>query len=723
MGTSSFVQTLIKIGSNAGGMEISFKSTSGGGNISSIAIEANSLSIMAAFAPSTNTWYAIKICRISGVMAISINGVSQALTDNTGPTTSISDTTGNINIGYVAGRSDASGMNGYIDEFKWDLTSDGLATYTVETLPFTLVAATGFTFDPLQVGALFKLTHYVGGPAVSVSFGSAITSSSIKCFTTWRLITHGTWTGKLRIEKSSDGGSSWTTLRSFSSADDSNFDTSGTESIDTNPVPFLVRLNMFSYTSGTCTADLTSDPFYQDGIVKATAYVSPTALTVTVINEVASTGNTTTWAEGSFSNYRGWPSVSRFFQDRLCYANTLSEPQTIWMTATGDYYSFIRHSTLLDTDGITINLPSRQVNEINGLLAFKKLIVFTASSIWSVGPLSTSALTPTSVQTEIEEYHGSSGLNPAVVGDESIYTEFGGELIRNIGYQLQVDGFTGSEANILATHLFQGFTIAKMAYQRNPNNVIWCLRSDGVLLSLTYNQEQQVVAWAHHDTNGTIESICVIPGDNGDELWASIHRTNGRYIERMIGRKQFNLTGHIFMDSYITQANSTLVVTAAHLASQVVSILADGVVLASQTVSASGTLTMSSTYTTLYVGIPYSADLETLNVEVPSRTGTIQGNKIKIGNVTFRLINTRGGYIGPNISKLYESMSYTDLNRANQLMLGTTLGTTSNFSGDIRVPLGGEYSNGGRLFYRQNDPLPVTISDIVPEVEPGGKSS
>ena len=121
-------------------------------------------------------------------------------------------------------------------------------------------------FAALHVGALFKLKHFIEGQVDSTAFSSATTSSGIKCFRTWRLITHGTWTGKFHVEKSDDGGSTWTVIRSFSSADDFNANTSGTEDVESNPQPFLVRINMYSYTSGTANIDLTTDSFFQEGI-------------------------------------------------------------------------------------------------------------------------------------------------------------------------------------------------------------------------------------------------------------------------------------------------------------------------------------------------------------------------------------------------------------------------------------------------------------------------
>jgi hypothetical protein len=148
-----------------------------------------------------------------------------------------------------------------------------------------------------------------------------------------------------------------------------------------------------------------------------------------------------------------------------------------------------------------------------------------------------------------------------------------------------------------------------------------------------------------------------------------------------------------------------------HLNDQEVAILADGVVQEHLTVSA-GSITLTQPYGLIHVGLQYLSDLETLNIEVPSKT--IQGHKVKIGNVTFRLIDSRGGHVGPDENTLYEAFTQENFDLdADSIEL---------FTGDVRVPLGAGYENGGRLFYRQYDPLPVTIGAIFPEVALGGPS-
>lgn len=450
-------------------------------------------------------------------------------------------------------------------------------TASAVTGTITLTASAPY-FAALHVGALFKLTHYVSGQAYSNGFSGTGTGTGIKCFQTWRVISHGTWTGKFRIEKSTDAGSTWTTLRTFTSANDFNANTSGTEDPETNPVPFLVRINMFAYTSGTATIDLTTDPFYQEGIARVTVVTTNILVTATVLQEIGDTTAVDTWSEGSWSDYRGWPAVARFFQDRLCFSGTASEPMTTWMTEIGLYTSFFRHTPLLDTDAISVNLPSRQLNAINGLVALRKLVAFTTASEWTIGPISGNALTPTTTEQLPQGYRGSYGIDPAVVGNECVYVQANSKVIRNFSYQFGVDGYTGADLNILAKHLFEKFTITEMAYQQDPDSVVWCLRDDGILLGFTYMVEQEVAAWTWHDTGGndsvsggdnprdSIESICTIPGQGFDELWMSVSRTNGRFIERMSqrfisvecnGEREVKIKNQIFLDSCVSFSNET----------------------------------------------------------------------------------------------------------------------------------------------------------------------
>jgi hypothetical protein len=622
---------------------------------------------------------------------------------------------------------------------------DELATLRVSALTgdvtLSAAAAGEFRFSELHEGALFKLQHFVQGQTTSQAFGSTGASAAISCFTTWRVISHGTWTGKFRIEKSDDNGATWTQLRTFTAANDTNINTYGTEDIEVNTEPFLLRVNMYDYTSGTCNVNLSSDPFYQDGIVRIKEFLTDTTCTAAVLVPPASTVATIDWSEGSWSDFRGWPSVCKFHLDRLAFSNTYSEPMTTWLTQIGNYLSFFRHTTLLDSDGVSTPLPSRELNAVNGLVSLRKLVALTSASEWTIGPIPGQPFGPKSgIEQNVEGYRGSSGIEPEIIGNECVFVQRNGKVIRSLAYQFQDDGYVGSNLSVFAHHLFDNYDIVDMVYQQDPDSILWCLRSDGKLLGLTYMKEQEVIAWTWHDTEGEVESLCVVPEDGYDELWIIVKRENGRFIEYLTPRMRPDDDGNIwvkdqiFMDSAVSFAEGETV-NAAHLAGQRVAILQDGEVLPQEDVQEDGSISITQSPGVVHVGLPYYSDLETLNIEVQTGAGTVQARRVKIGNVTFRVLNTAGGWIGPDENNIYEAFPalINEKLGAGAVYYDSAAVTYDDpnvtydgkvierrlYSGDLRLNLGAGYEEGGRVFYRQIDPLPVTIAAVIPEINVG----
>jgi hypothetical protein len=162
-------------------------------------------------------------------------------------------------------------------------------------------------------------------------------------------------------------------------------------------------------------------------------------------------------------------------------------------------------------------------------------------------------------------------------------------------------------------------------------------------------------------------------------------------------------------EAYTTTGGTSSVVTGlAHLNGQDVAILADGGVCPQQTVSG-GTVTLSNAASLVHVGLPYFADLETLNIEVGMPDGTLQGRRINVSRVILRLANSRGGWIGPDFSELYELMGTYKTSYDIPL-----------YTDDVKVNLGQGYKDGGRLCFRQVDPLPITILGVMPIITVGG---
>jgi hypothetical protein len=450
-------------------------------------------------------------------------------------------------------------MQQNIDE---DLT---LTANAVTGSAITLTASKAL-FEVGHVGALFKVEHNIESQFVSKAFTAVGETTSIKCGPngTWRLVTHGIWTGTIKIEKSIDGGTTWSSVRSFTSYDgDINHNTYGDFDEDD---AVLVRVKCTIFTSGTINVDLSTDAFTQVGIVKITAFTSATVVTAEVLKEVGATTATEFWSEGSWSEKRGYPATCMFEQDRLVFGATKSEILGVWSTKTNNYINFGRSDPLVDSDGISIRLPSRKMDAVKSFILLGDILAFTSSRAWSIGSSSEGVLTPTTVYPKLQEGRGSSKVLPVVIGNRVIYVQPMGTVVWDLGYDYISDGYTGDPLSLLSNQLFEGHRIIDMAYQKEPDSLVWLVRDDGMLLSMTYLREQEIVAWAWHDTDGQVESIWTIPNATVgyDEVWVVVKRGTERFIEKMVKRmistdprKQFFVDCGISYDNPMTITGAT----------------------------------------------------------------------------------------------------------------------------------------------------------------------
>lgn len=561
------------------------------------------------------------------------------------------------------------------------------------------------------------------GRTIKTTFTTGTSSEVIKGRGTWTLTTHGTWTADILLQKSEDQGATWKTLRSYSSAGDYNVAASGTEDD-----VCLLRLFSNDFSSGTLRLDLAFEPFTQQGIVRLTGITDARNATATVINELGSTNDTNLFYHGAWSEYAGYPCSVVFFQNRLFFGGTAKQPQTVWGSQSGDYINFGVSSPVVDSDAITIPLVSEQVNTIKNMKSLDKIIGFTSGGNWKIGSGSdSSAITPTSISAVQQGYYGASSLTPLSIGNRMIYAEEKGSAVRDIGYDYTSDSYVGNELTILAEHLFRNRSIIDWAYAQEPTGIVWCMCDDGTLLGFTYLVEQKVWGWHRHETDGLFESVCVISGDGRDEVWFIVNRTvNGvtkRYVEQMASRnptvyyatdsdgEQYSYIkseDSYFVDCGITyRGEATSTITGLdHLEGKTVSILANGNVHPQKVVS-SGLITLDYPVTVCHVGLPYVSDIETLNIDIPLKTGTIQTRFKKINQVTLRMEDSRNAFVGTSFSKMYELKVRQNESWDEPVRV---------FSGDKDITLSSGSTKEGRVCIRMKDPLPITLLALVTQV-------
>ena len=349
-------------------------------------------------------------------------------------------------------------------------------------------------------------------------------------------------------------------------------------------------------------------------------------------------------------------------------------------------------------------------------------------------------MTPTSIEARPQGYRGSANLEPVLIGDRVIFLREMGSTVQDLGYSFESDTYTGSDLSILSKHMLEDHTIVDWEYRQEPDSVIWAVRSDGVLLGITYLREQEIWAWHRHETQGFFESIAVIPGEDQEELWGLIRREDKLLVEKLEIRET-ELEKCFYVDSGVTRyfepwylgepvgeigkvviqghvKGLRWVGGLEHLAGKEVSILADGAVWPRQRVRKkmigkveNWGIELERPAQIVHIGLPYEAEVETLNIEIQADGGTLQGKKKKFPQVLFRFLKSCGGKVGATDREMDPIQWQSSKHYGKPMAL---------YTGDKAIRPPGGYNEDGRLVLKQDDPLPITLLAIIPEVVIGG---
>jgi len=449
-------------------------------------------------------------------------------------------------------------------------------------------------------------------------------------------------------------------------------------------------------------------------------------------NITADTSDTPQKAVNPFSSAGNFPRCGALIEQRLALASTSNEPQAIWMSQSANYENFGNAEPRKASDAISFRIKSRQVNEVRSMLALKAgMMVLTSGTEWVVsGGSQSDAITPSAIKLDNQGYRGSAKVQPIVVGNTVLFAQRNGGVVRDFSYDFSQDGFVGKDLTILARHLFENKTIKAWAYAQAPYSIAWVILDDGSLVSLTYLREHEVWAWTRHesgpDEDAVFEDVVAVGEGNEDVPYFIVKRTIGgvskRYIERLHTRVFATIADAFFVDCGLTYSGAPKTVFAGldHLNGQSVVALADGNVVRNLTVgpvTGGVGVVLPNAASKVHVGLPMTASLQTLNLDLGQvqGLGTVQGRQKSISEVTMRVEDTRGIFIGP-----YDGDRDSEhLVEYRQRSTEAWNEAIAMYTGDITMTPDWDWNTNGNMWIKQFDPLPMTILAIMPDVTVG----
>lgn len=267
-----------------------------------------------------------------------------------------------------------------------------------------------------------------------------------------------------------------------------------------------------------------------------------------------------------------YPKAVGFHEQRRVFGYTNEYPNRFFMTKIGNLYNFAGSYPTQDDDPIIATLASLKVASIEHILPLTDLVLLTSGGEFRIFS-QVGAITPSTIQVKPQSYYGSTKLRPILAGEVGMFVSHGA-VVRDFSYAFADDKFVGKDLTVLARHLFRGHTIVDWGFASAPYSVVWAVRDDGVLLSLTYMPEQDIYAWAHHTTYGEYLSVAVIKEDGNDVPYFLIERkidgVTQRVVERMHTREFTDLHDAFCVDAGLTFESTAFTITGMTAASPVV---------------------------------------------------------------------------------------------------------------------------------------------------------
>lgn len=574
------------------------------------------------------------------------------------------------------------------------------------------LTANDFTFTTQDINRNYEIEFKLAGTELRGSISTGSGDSGRNGYSSVSLAqgscvfyTSGTWGGHVDIEYSKDNAT-WSVYRSYSSSKDVNYN----RTIYFDELVFVRIHYVIGAGPQVLTYEFTIPEVHAYFYTYGQSYLSATSIYIGIIDNqtmfdycLSEGSHLCTFRLYLWSNIDSWPTEVDLYQDRIVWATN----NEIDATKISDYKNFGVSSEVNEDDAISVIIKDKKIDKINSIVAGQKLAVYSDDGNFVHN---NDTFTPQSATFLKQGATGGSDVKPVVVRDHIIYAHPMKQAISDYAYNFETDGYAGQDITLLANHLFDGKVIKTLAYQQEPYSIIWVLQEEGTVLACTYLRQQNVIAWTPMDFGGKVLSIAVCSTGTEEHLYLAVERENGTFVEKMPTRLLSSDPEEcFFVDCGRTYRGdpATAISGLDYLEGQNVVALADGNVVKNLVVT-NGQITLPIPASVVTVGLPYESVLETLTFDVNTGDGSSLNRKKRVVAVSIRYNASRGSKLSVN--------GHTEVDMLRREQEGYNIPIALK-SGVYREIVASTHDEKTAVKIRQDEPLPITIVSITPEIE------
>jgi hypothetical protein len=604
--------------------------------------------------------------------------------------------------------------------FRVENITDTTLTASAITGDITLTASGAFTngiFKPTHVGALFR--HTSVGQAVTSNFtaqnqfGNRIRVTGTGAARSFSIVITGTFVATVTLQYSIDEAT-WYDLNTYTTATSTSF----TDGLDNQIIYYRLGVKTGAYTSGTAVAGLTYAAGSITGVVRITAYTSPTVVSAEVLSDLGGTTATDVWAEGEWSDYRGWPSAVTLQDGRLYWAGIGKFAGSV----TDAFYTFDPDYEG-DAGPVLRSIGFGPVDAIRWLLSMDRLIAgtpqaeITCRSSAIDEPLTATNFTPKESSTQ-----GTANIQAIKVDDKALFVQRSGQRLYELAATGSGGNFQPEDLTSLAPEVLSPGVVG-FAVQRQPDTRVHCVLSDGTVAILIFDKVENLTCWLKVETTGEVEDVCILPAEVEDTVYYVVKRTiNGsevRYLEKWAMETEAR-GGAInkMADSFVYAADADNVIEdLGHLEGEEVVIWAGGREHEPQTV-VGAQVTLDGTYTHRCAGLGYEARFKSAKLAfLNGKTGEMSlTKKKKIHHLGLVLADTHANGLeyGPSFDTMDPLPQVEQAAEVDE-------DTVHEMYEEPGIEFPGEWLTDARLCLRATAPRPCTVVAALIEMDTTGK--
>ncbi len=531
----------------------------------------------------------------------------------------------------------------------------------------TLTASTAI-FKSTNVGSLYRLPSVGQQVAVSVTaedqWSDPIRVTGISTGRAITVLRENTWVATVTLQRSVGDIGSWVDVTTYTTDATVTYN----DVLDNQIIYYRIGVKAGNFTSGQADLTLTYASGSITGVVKVTAFTNSTTVTAIVLKELGGTGSVLDWAEGDWSDRRGYPSAISLYEGRLWWAGKAK----IWGSVSDAYESY-DDNVIGDAGPLNRSIGSGPVDNVNFLLPLQRLIVGTEGAEWPARSTSLDEpLTPSNFNLKNPSTQGSANVPALKIDDRGLFVQKGGVKLYQMTYgsssTYTMDYTSADLCEICPEVGYPG--ILRLASQRQPDTRIHCVRTDGRVAVMVSQPAEDVKCWLILETDGFVEDVFTLPGTTEDQVYYFVRRLiNGatvRYLEKFAletdcrgGTVNKQADSFVYYNSTATNTLSGL----SHLEGESVVCWGDGI-YQGEYIVASGAITLANSVQVreAVVGKDYEAQFLSSKLAYAAARGTALTRTKKVDHLGLILADThaKGLYYGASLKANVNMFLYSD---------------------------------------------------------------